>query len=124
MKSRHKKSFSADTFNIPDAQNKFYDNFKTIKPPEDFLKLLKEGNSRNYNEVSQNNVDFGTTMGTSTPNRNKKLNFFPNLAKINETGVNLFTNPQENSRPKLSISDLPNPTILISENNKGKSKFN
>ena len=115
MKSRHKKSFSADTFNIPDTQGKFYDNFKSMKPPEDFIRLLKECPSRYMNGTD---MEINASMGTSTPNRNKKFSFFPNLARINETGLNAF-NPQGENRqkPKFSISDLPNPNVLMGENN-------
>lgn len=113
MKSRHKKSFSADTFNIPDNQGKFYDNFKSMKPPDDFIKLLKEAPSRNGKDIYAS-TDFNMQIGTSTPNRNKKLNFFPNLARINETGLNIFNN---NSKTKFSLSDLPDANVLISEGN-------
>jgi len=84
-----------------------------MKPPEDFIKLLKEAPSRNFNNKENYllQTDFSSSMGTSTPNRNKKLNFFPNLARINETGANVFTNQQ--NKQKFSISDLPNPNVLM-----------
>lgn len=80
------------------------------------MKLLKEGPTRNFNSkenLLQQGQDFSVSMGTSTPNRNKKLSFFPpNLTKINETGANVFTNQQTN-KPKFSISDLPNCNVLM-----------
>ena len=91
-----------------------------MKPPEDFIKLLKEGPSRNLAVMDNFNIhpmEFNaSSMGTSTPNRNKKLSFFPNLAKINETGLNVFNLQNEKSKPKFSISDLPNPNVLMTEN--------
>ena len=88
-----------------------------MKPPDDFMKLLKEGPTRNFNSkenLLQQGQDFAVSMGTSTPNRNKKLSFFPpNLTRINETGANVFTN-QQISKPKFSISDLPNCNVLMS----------
>jgi len=63
-------------------------------------------------------MEINASMGTSTPNRNKKFSFFPNLARINETGLNAFHPQGDNSqKTKFSMSDLPNPNVLMPEKN-------
>lgn len=104
IRPRHKKSFSAELFNI-EVSNKFYDNFKNIKPPDDFIRTLQENSSEKWVVTNDDSSNF---FPPQSSHRGSRKNNLQNLSKIFESGFDSWAIPK-----KFSLSELPNPNILM-----------